>query len=81
VLLTHRKNSSASNWDLARKKEKYFVKGDKCPFILTGEVLEETIWTPETLAVRQWHIMRTLTNSWNREDAYVAWQKAPARDD
>ena len=79
VLLTHRKNSSASNWDLARKKEKYFVKGDKCPFVLTGDVLEETTWTPETLAVRQQHIMRALASSWNLEDAYVAWQATSAR--
>lgn len=73
VLLTHRKNSSASNWDLARKKEKYFVKGDNCPFVLTGEVLDAAEWTPKTLANRQAHVMRALARSWLLEDAYDAW--------
>lgn len=73
VLLTHRKNSSASNWDLDRKKEKYFVKGDKCPFVLTGEVLEAAIWTPMTLADRQNHVLRALAKSWLLEDQFSAW--------
>lgn len=74
VLLTHRKNSSASNWDLTRKKEKYFVKGDKCPFVLTGEVLDASEWTPRALAERQHHVMHALAKSWLLEDEYKGWK-------
>lgn len=73
VLLTHRKNSSASNWDLETKKEKYFVKGDTCPFVLTGEVLDAIEWTPLTLAVRQQHVLKALAKSWLLEDEFMAW--------
>lgn len=78
VLLTHRKNSSASNWDLERKKKKYFVKGDKCPFILTGEVLGATEWTPSALENRQRHVLRALAKSWGLESEYEDWSSLSA---
>jgi len=73
VLLTHRKNSSASNWDLARKKEKYFVRGDICPFVLTGEILGASEWTPETLSIRQTHVLLALAKAWHLDQEFSAW--------
>ena len=73
VLLTHRKNSSASNWDLNRKKSAYFVKDDACPFLLTQQVLDATEWTPRTLEDRQKEVLRTLSKSWGIEDEFDNW--------
>tara|TARA_R110001606_G_scaffold117805_1_gene247781 strand:+ start:3635 stop:5383 length:1749 start_codon:yes stop_codon:yes gene_type:complete len=74
VLLTHRKNSSASNWDLDKKRTKYFVRGEACPFVLTGEVLEVTEWTPEALAERQKHVLRALAKDWDIASEFDSWQ-------
>ena len=73
LLLTHRKNSSASNWDLCRKKSAYFVKDDACPFLLTGQVLDAAEWTPDTLKNRQRELLRTLSRSWKIEDGFNQW--------
>ena len=73
VLLTHRKNSSASNWDLNRKKSAYFVKDDACPFLLTQQVLDATEWNPRTLEDRQEEVLRTLSKSWGIEDEFDNW--------
>ena len=69
VLLTHRKNSSAGNWDLNRKKSAYFVKDDACPFLLTQQVFDASEWTPKTLEGRQKELLRTLSRSWGIEEA------------
>ena len=74
VLLTHRKNSSASNWDLDKKKTKYFVKGEACPFVLTREVLEVAEWTPEALAERQKHVLQALAKDWDIAGEFDSWQ-------
>ena len=74
VLLTHRKNSRASNWDLNRKKSAYFEKDDACPFLLTQQVLDATEWTPRTLEDRQKEVLRTLSKSWGiEEDEFDNW--------
>ena len=74
VLLTHRKNSSASNWDLNRKKSAYFEKDDACPFLLTQQVLGATEWTPKILEDRQKELLRTLSKSWGiGEDKFNNW--------
>ena len=74
VLLTHRKNSSASNWDLNRKKSAYFVKDDACPFLLTRQVFDATEWNPRTLEGRQKELLRTLSKSWGiEEDGFDHW--------
>ena len=74
VLLTHRKNSSASNWDFERKKQAYFIKDDACPFLLTQQVLEASEWTPPTLESRQKGLLRTFSKSWGVEDKFDKWQ-------
>ena len=73
VLLTHRKNSSARNWDFNRKKSTYFIKDDACPFLLTQQVLDATEWTPITLEGRQKKALRTLSKSWRIEDEFDNW--------
>ena len=77
VLLTHRKNSSARNWNFNRKKSAYFVKDDACPFLLTQQVLDSTEWTPETLKDRQKAVLKTLSNSWGIADKCDTW-RAPS---
>lgn len=47
VPLDRNKNSSASNYDFAKKKNVYFKgKGTASPFVLTQEVRSENEWTP-----------------------------------
>jgi len=52
ALLTRRKNSAASNYEFAKKKEAYFSKGGVSPFALTTQVLNYSEWTPATLQAR-----------------------------
>lgn len=70
VLLTHRKNSSAGNWELDRKQSVYFKKDDACPFLLTREVLDANEWTPTTLHDRQIEILQTFSGSWEIEGEF-----------
>ena len=74
VLLTHRKNSRASNWDFPKKKTTYFTKNDACPFLLTRQVLDESEWTPGILENRQDEVLRSLAKSWEIETQYEAWK-------
>jgi hypothetical protein len=54
LLLTRRKNSGAGNLEFEEKKQGYFGgHGGVSPFVLTTQVLNESTWTPEVLAVRQ----------------------------
>ena len=73
VLLTHRKNASASNWELERKRRTYFTRNDACPFLLTRQVLDETEWTPGVLQERQMQNLRSLAKSWNLEEKFDSW--------
>ena len=73
VVLTHRKNSSAGNWDLDRKKSAYFAKNNGCPFLLTRQVLDAEEWTPKTLEHRQIEVLRTLSSSWGIEGEFDNW--------
>lgn len=73
VLLSHRKNSAASNWDLERKKTKYFVRGDRTPFTLTGEVLSVDEWTPQYLKERQRLLLAALATEWDLSASFEDW--------
>ncbi len=67
VLLTHRKNSQASNYDFSVKQEKYFIsKGGVSNYSLTSQVLamKNKRWTPETLAARQTELIGKLAELW-----------------
>ncbi|WP_422845637.1 DUF262 domain-containing protein [Acidovorax sp. M2(2025)] len=66
VPLDRNKNSSASNYDFAKKKNVYFKgKGTASPFVLTQEVRSENEWTPALLAERQQRLMGVLKSHWN----------------
>ena len=66
VPLDRKKNSSARNYDFAKKKEVYFNdKGTDSPFVLTQEVRAENEWTPTLLAERQKRLVGVLAEHWN----------------
>lgn len=66
VPLDRNKNSSASNYDFAKKKDVYFKgKGQASPFVLTQDVRSETEWTPALLAKRQKRLVGVLIGHWN----------------
>ena len=64
VLLSSRKNSSASNWEFERKKKEYFQKSGTTPFALTTQVVNESEWTPEVLEHRQDTLIDKLKEAW-----------------
>jgi hypothetical protein len=68
TLLTRRKNSSASNYSFAVKKDTYFRKGGVSPFPLTTQVLSETSWTMDVVKRRQSMLMKKLEVHWRLEN-------------
>jgi len=65
VLLTHRINSSASNWDFATKKQKYFQsKKGAVTFALTLRVLQKDAWTLSTVENNQKELIGQLQEVW-----------------
>jgi hypothetical protein len=65
VPLDRKKNSSASNYDFAKKKDAYFkAKGKASPFVLTQEVRSENEWTPTVLSERQKRLVGVLKHHW-----------------
>jgi hypothetical protein len=70
VPLDRNKNSSASNYDFAKKKDASFRgKGTASPFVLTQEVRSESEWTPTLLTARQKRLVNVLSTHWNLEIA------------
>ena len=64
VLLSRRKNASASNWEFGRKKSEYFQPGSVALFALTAQVLQESEWTPSVLQRRQQDLINALRMEW-----------------
>lgn len=60
VLLSRKKNSSASNLDFMKKKEKY-LKGRMTDLFRSQMVLKYSEWTPDILKKRQKHIIDILS--------------------
>ena len=67
VLLSHRKNGSASNLDFGTKKARYFARGGVSPFALTTQVVHEQEWTPAVLRRRQDALVAKLKDEWRLE--------------
>lgn len=66
MLLTLRKNTQASNWNFAVKKDRYFSEsGGVSPFVITTEVLGETAWTPAVPEARQTALLARLYATWD----------------
>jgi hypothetical protein len=77
LLLTHSKNSNASNFDFERKKAAYFIKGGISPFPLTTQVLVENEWSPEVVERRQKTNLEFLHGFWRLEcDFDQFWEDA-----
>ena len=64
VLLSHRKNSQAQNYDFERKKKAYFMRSGTTPFALTTQVVNEPVWTPDVMVRRQRTAVDTLAREW-----------------
>lgn len=65
VLLTHRINSAASNWDFETKKQKYFQsKKGATTFPLTLRVLQTPGWTLDQLKDNQKDLLGKLQDIW-----------------
>lgn len=70
VPLDRKKNSSASNYDFAKKKDIYFKgKGTASPFVLTQEVRSERVWTLKFLDKRQKRLVAVLKDHWSLAEA------------
>jgi hypothetical protein len=65
ALLSRSKNSTASNYDFARKKKEYFAaRGGVSPFALTTQILQEATWTPDVVERRQGELITELRRLW-----------------
>ncbi|WP_298190561.1 DUF262 domain-containing HNH endonuclease family protein [Novosphingobium sp.] len=78
VLLAHRKNAAASNYDFAVKKNTYFAHGDTCAFTLTAEVRQLETWDAQRIRERQIEMLGRLAKAWKLTDSFNAWQKVLA---
>ena len=66
VLLDRRINSSAKNWDFAKKRSQYFTtKEGASPFAVTTGVIAAASWTPAVLEKRQGDVKRALASAWD----------------
>jgi hypothetical protein len=68
VLLSRKKNSSASNREFSWKKNSYFTKGGVSGFALTTQVLQHSEWTVDIMQVQQASLMKVFETHWRLED-------------
>lgn len=65
LLLNHRKNAQARNFEFERKKDRYFKGGSgSAVFALTTQVLSYSEWTPDIVEARQNELTRRLIDEW-----------------
>jgi uncharacterized protein DUF1524 len=65
ALLNRRQNSGARNWELDKKKEKYFSgRSGTSPFAITTEVLSKAEWKPAHFKERQERFLNRLKHEW-----------------
>lgn len=69
ALLTRKKNSAASNYEFARKKDAYFLKGGVSPFPLTTQVIGHSFWTPDVVDRRQRELVEVFVRHWELGEA------------
>ncbi|MBY4275464.1 DUF262 domain-containing protein [Rhodococcus fascians] len=66
LLLNHRKNSQANNYDYITKKNQYFkTSTGSAVFALTTQVLGQPTWTPSVVKERQKVLSELLVNEWD----------------
>jgi len=78
ALLTRKKNSAASNYDFAYKKNAYFTRSGVSPFPLTTQVLQYPQWTPEIVTNRQKDLLSILEQHWRLQGRKTAIGKEEA---
>lgn len=64
VLLSHKKNARAQNFDFTRKKDEYFKRGGIPSFALTTQVIGKNEWNPKILERRQRYLINVLKQEW-----------------
>lgn len=64
ALLSRKTNSAASNFEFAKKKSAYFMKGGVSSFALTTQVLNHDKWTPAAFEARQAELHGRLCSHW-----------------
>ena len=65
VPLTRQRNSAAQNYGFATKKEKYFQsKGGTSSYVLTTQVINEPVWTPDVVKKRQAMLREVFAEKW-----------------
>jgi len=65
VLLSRKRNSSASNYEFEKKKEKYFRVDGVSAFVLTTQVLNEPVWTPQVVQTRHRNLISKIKEVWD----------------
>ncbi len=65
ALLSRAKNSSASNYELEKKKKSYFMVKGVSPFAITTQVLSKDTWSESIILDRQKENVGKLTEEWN----------------
>lgn len=65
VLLSRKRNSSASNYEFEKKKDKYFRVDGISAFVLTTQVLNEQVWTPQVIQARQQNLINKSKEVWD----------------
>lgn len=65
VPLNQRRNSAAKNYNFDKKKQAYFSgKSKVSSYILTTQVLNTPVWTPEIVKNRQEMLLSVLSGNW-----------------
>jgi hypothetical protein len=64
ALLSRKKNSAASNYEFATKKQAYFAKKNISPFVITTQVLDKDKWVPSVVEQRQRELMEVFESHW-----------------
>ncbi|WP_175736148.1 DUF4357 domain-containing protein [Burkholderia ambifaria] len=67
VLLSRKKNSSASNREFSWKKNSYFTKGGVSGFALTTQVLKHSEWGTDIMQAQQDSAMHVFEQHWRLE--------------
>ena len=65
ALLSRAKNSSASNYELDKKKKSYFMVKGVSPFAITTQVLSKDTWTEDIILERQKEYIEKLSKEWD----------------
>lgn len=75
LLLSRKKNSEASNYDFANKKERYFkTKSGVSSFATSTDVLNYECWTPQKVKQRQQKLLQVFRDNWSL-DAELTWDE------